>query len=205
LRPRLDAVLEIPFEEGLEISDPKDQTYAGNSSIPLLARVRIQPTLTFYGGLDVTIGEGETEEDSCPVDLEGQGSRIELRSANFGSPCERAPPNPNGNRYPCIKDLRTGQNIPYPFGAGQEPPNRIPEEQRLIRNPNKYKVDYVCKYHFEAPQLEGKDPWVDFQIHHIYPLEYGGTNDFWNQVPLLQPDHRPFTTYWAGWRRVRPI
>jgi len=205
LRPRLDAVLEIPFEEGLEISDPKEQTYAGNSSIPLLARVVIQPTLTFYGGLDVTIGEGETEEDSCPVNLEGQRSRIELRSANFGSPCERAPPNPSGNPYPCTTDLRTGQNIPYPLGAGQEPPARIPGNQRVTwnsRTKKQYRTKYECQY--ERPK--GDDEWSRYDVHHIFPLEYGGKNDFWNLVPLLKVgEHPQFTKYWSGWRPSRQI
>ena len=164
--------------------------------------------MRLLAGVDFTLRDGRVEEDTCPVDFSVQRNVVNLSlvdSPNFGSSCEQAPINPSGNPYPCTRDIRTGQNIPYPFAAGQEPPARIPRNQRLSRNPNKYKRDYVCKYHFKTPQLEGNDPWEEYQIHHIFPLEYGGTNDFWNQVPLLGPDHRPFTTYWKGWEGARPI
>lgn len=26
--------------------------------------------------------------------------------------------------------------------------------------------------------------WAEYDIHHIKPREYGGTNDFWNLVPV---------------------
>ena len=29
-------------------------------------------------------------------------------------------------------------------------------------------------------------------IHHIQPLEYGGSNDFDNGVPVTRPDHQLF-------------
>ena len=39
--------------------------------------------------------------------------------------------------------------------------------------------------------------WARYDIHHIQPLEFGGTNDFWNLVPVERGTHsRLFNDFW---------
>lgn len=51
----------------------------------------------------------------------------------------------------------------------------------------------------KLPKLPGS--WSDYELHHIQPREYGGTNDFENLVPLSRAQHRLFTNWWAGYRK----
>jgi len=40
---------------------------------------------------------------------------------------------------------------------------------------------------------------IPIEIHHIQPIKFGGDPvDSGNLVPLLHPDHSPFTTWWGG-------
>jgi hypothetical protein len=197
-----------PDEIAVTITSPQDgATQDTNQTVTFNANAVGNPDLKLKAGVELTLRDGSAE-DACPGEPPEQRTLLDARSVNFGSACEEAPVNPSGNRYPCTTDIRTGQNIPYPFGAGQEPPARIPREERVIwdsQTLRKYRRDYVCKYKYDAPQLEGKEEWEKIQIHHIHPREYGGTNDFWNLVPLDGVQHRPFTTYWKGWESFRPI
>jgi len=40
--------------------------------------------------------------------------------------------------------------------------------------------------------------WADYDIHHIVPREYGGTNSFDNLVPVLRTTHQQEVNAW--WR-----
>ena len=52
----------------------------------------------------------------------------------------------------------------------------------------------------------GDEEWREYEVHHIFPIEYGGRNDFWNLIPLFRiGEHPQFTSYWSGWRTARPI
>lgn len=49
----------------------------------------------------------------------------------------------------------------------------------------------------EITQRQGVDGQYD--IHHIKPREYGGTNDFWNLTPVQRRTHQQeFNKFWAG-------
>ncbi len=38
---------------------------------------------------------------------------------------------------------------------------------------------------------------AQYDIHHIHPREFGGTNDFWNLVPVERAStHKLFNTLW---------
>jgi HNH endonuclease len=42
--------------------------------------------------------------------------------------------------------------------------------------------------------------WGDYDVHHIIPRMYGGTNDFWNLVPVLRDDHQKgFSPWWLNY------
>ena len=39
--------------------------------------------------------------------------------------------------------------------------------------------------------------WDQYDIHHILPVKYGGTNDFWNLVPVFRQTHvQEFNSFW---------
>ena len=94
------------------------------------------------------------------------------------------PVNSKGNPYPSVIDPRTGELIPFPEGELQ----RIPPEDRVQWNSrlrNAFINEWVARGY---PEPEGG--WENYEIHHILPREFGGTNDFWNLVPVLQDIHR---------------
>jgi HNH endonuclease len=42
--------------------------------------------------------------------------------------------------------------------------------------------------------------WSEYDIHHIIPREYGGTNDFGNLTPVLRTVHQTeFNPWWMGY------
>ncbi len=42
-------------------------------------------------------------------------------------------------------------------------------------------------------------PILAYDIHHIVPREYGGTNAFENLVPVLRSAHQQFNAWWRGY------
>lgn len=54
---------------------------------------------------------------------------------------------------------------------------------------------------FNNTYNNGKDPWdwSDYQIHHIRPRKYGGTNEYSNLIPLTKSTHNIFSTWWLSY------
>lgn len=58
------------------------------------------------------------------------------------------------------------------------------------------KAAFIREWHsrgYAAP----KGGWQQYDIHHIIPRQYGGTNDFWNLVPVERTFHYQFNTFWS--------
>jgi hypothetical protein len=106
------------------------------------------------------------------------------------------PRNKDGITYPKVIDPRTGEPIPYPQDV-----EFSPKDQRLPR-PYDYRKDYQDEWNSRGlPEPDGG--WDEYVIHHIQPLEYGGTNDFENGVPVTKPDHELFNEFWRGMPKTR--
>ncbi|WP_378107374.1 HNH endonuclease signature motif containing protein [Cohnella cellulosilytica] len=57
---------------------------------------------------------------------------------------------------------------------------------------DKYKTYYDTNY--------GYVNWSNaIEIHHIRPLQYGGTNDYSNLIPLYADKHAQFTSWWTNY------
>jgi len=108
-----------------------------------------------------------------------------------------------GMPYPSVIDPRTGQPIPFPSGNFTRVPlaNRIPWG-------NIERAMFIAEWHqrgFSSPQ----GGWSKYDIHHIRPREFGGTNDFWNLVPVERTLHQTeFNRFWRDYwmspkRRLR--
>ncbi|MFF0830182.1 HNH endonuclease [Brevibacillus sp. NPDC003359] len=71
-----------------------------------------------------------------------------------------------------------------------------------------YRKDFERRYtgYFGSPQYF---TWDDVEIHHMIPLEYYGSNDFDNLIPLLKKDrkndyillHKEVTDWWKSYRK----
>jgi hypothetical protein len=75
---------------------------------------------------------------------------------------------------------------------------QVPADQRVPWN-NELRGEYIAKYIQTYGDPKKKDPkfnWSDYDIHHIIPREYGGTNDFNNLIPLKREFHQQNVTPW---------
>jgi len=93
-------------------------------------------------------------------------------------------------RYPQVVDMRTGQIIPFPSGiqGKVEKGSRVPWNKTL-------RGEYISEWYkhgYDTP----KGGWEHYDIHHIQPREYGGSNDFLNLVPVERETHKLFNDFW---------
>ena len=101
--------------------------------------------------------------------------------------------NKAGDFYPNIPDPRTGRPIPFP----NETLQIVPKESRVIWD-NQERYKFIKTWH-DKGYPEPRGGWAEYDIHHIKPREYGGTNDFWNLVPVQRKTHQQeFNNFWRG-------
>jgi RHS repeat-associated protein len=103
------------------------------------------------------------------------------------------PINSLGAPYPSFIDPRTGNEIPLPSG----PLARVPKQLRTSYDGSGDRDAYIKQWYalgFSTPA--GGWSGVLWHLHHIRPLEFGGTNDFWNMVPLSPLVHQQYTEWW---------
>ena len=106
--------------------------------------------------------------------------------------------------------ILNSKGVPYPDvtveGYGKVP---FPDGPYTPNNSLSLRPDFTPQYKadFKNWWMEQGRPWPTapagsiVNIHHIQPLQFGGTNVFDNLVPLVQPiQHQPFTNWWAGFR-----
>lgn len=102
--------------------------------------------------------------------------------------------NSKGVPYPEAIDPRTGKNIPMPEGEL----NVVSKDQRVEWN-NITRSEYIKEWYdrgFQTPP----GGWKEYDIHHILPREYGGTNVFENLVPIERTFHQTqFNPWWMGY------
>ena len=100
------------------------------------------------------------------------------------------------------------KGVPYPKvvveGYGEVP---FPEGPYTPNNSKSLRPSFTAEYKdaFKQWWIGQGRKWPEapegskVNIHHIKPLMKGGTNDFENLIPLIQPDeHQPFTNWWRS-------
>jgi len=102
--------------------------------------------------------------------------------------------NSQGESYPKVADPRTGEPIKFPEGQIKEFPvedriDWIAETSRLVRR------DFIRQW-IRAGFPVPPGGWGDYALHHIRPIQFGGTSDFWNLVPLDPETHQLYTNWW---------
>jgi RHS repeat-associated protein len=119
--------------------------------------------------------------------------RVRGRSGGTGV-APQALLNRAGRLYPNVIDPRTGSAIPHP-GPGL---SRVPVSERVpwgAQERGKFIKEWYDRG-FETPA----GGWSQYDIHHIRPREYGGTNAFENLVPLLRTVHQQeFNAWWRAY------
>lgn len=98
--------------------------------------------------------------------------------------------------YPQVIDPRTGRPVEFPEGRL----NRVPEDQRTPPLTNDEKAQYWRRFFGEGNQLPPGYKTEDYDLHHIKPREFGGTNDYNNLVPLRLDVHQEeFSSWWKNY------
>ncbi|GER89970.1 hypothetical protein KDW_41320 [Dictyobacter vulcani] len=133
------------------------------------------------GGEEIVGGEMAMEGGEALV---GEGGKTLLSDA------EDVVVNRNGDPYPNMIDPRTNERVPFPDGDLK----RIPREDKVPWNLN-LRGKYIKEW-YDSGYEDLPGPWGDYDIHHILPREFGGTNDFDNLVPLERDLHQKIVTPW---------
>jgi hypothetical protein len=94
-------------------------------------------------------------------------------------------------QYPRVLDPRTGRPIPFPSGIA----GTVPKSMRVPWGKAE-RAAYIGEWYsrgFPSP----RGGWANYDIHHILPVEFGGSNDFSNLVPVLRGTHQKlFNAFW---------
>lgn len=93
--------------------------------------------------------------------------------------------------YPKVIDLRTGKHISLPHVD-----RIVPKNARVNWGSNER--GQFIKQWYDKGYPTPKGGWGKYDIHHITPKEFGGSNDFWNLVPVETKVHQQ--TFNAFWR-----
>jgi hypothetical protein len=120
----------------------------------------------------------------------------ELLAGLLGSESESVTINSKGEPYPNVIDPRTGEPIHPPPSDLQW----VPPEERVPWGRSE-RSDYIQEW-YELGYDTPAGGWENYDIHHIQPREYGGTNDFENLVPILRDTHqRELNPWWYHYPR----
>ena len=118
----------------------------------------------------------------APVGSTPEGTRPAVRNAR-------------GADYPQITDFKTGEPVHFPEAVPERP---VPATQR-VRWGNTERGEFIKEWHDRGlPRPEGG--WQQYDIHHVKPREYGGTNAFDNLTPVRRDLHKQFNRFWSGWK-----
>jgi hypothetical protein len=103
---------------------------------------------------------------------------------------QNRPTNGRGDPYPVMTNPGTGEEVPFPEGNLQQ----VPQEDRVEWN-NMTRGAFIKQW-YDNRYSTPDGGWEGYDIHHILPREYGGTNDFQNLVPLPRDLHQQVVTPW---------
>lgn len=123
-----------------------------------------------------------------------QGAAAAGQQANIlfakGGGDTTAQANAAGDPYPTIIDPRTGKPIAAPPGGLS-----IVDKANRVSWTMDDRAAFIRQWH-ENGFAEPSGGWAEYDIHHVIPREYGGTNDFYNLVPVLRDEHQQLLNTW---------
>jgi RHS repeat-associated protein len=119
------------------------------------------------------------------------GSTFPMTDAQAAAVIRRARVNKAGVDYPVVKDVITGKEIEFPEG----PLARVPRADRAVWN-LKERGRFIAEWHRRGNKTPSGG-WEYYDIHHVKPLEFGGTNAFENLAPVERTvEHQRFNRFW---------
>ena len=128
------------------------------------------------------------------LDLGGYSGKQAERISDAAKGTTRAIANKAGKAYPDVIDPRTGKAIGFPEGNL----SKVPKGDRVSWG-HQERGDYIAEWHRRGhPEPAGG--WSEYDIHHIKPREYGGSNAFDNLVPVQRATHQDeFNAFWRDY------
>lgn len=134
------------------------------------------------------VAERDVTETATPPG--GRPDRPKTGTPGTQGGSEDRPVNSLGEPYPEVSDPRTGEPIPAP----RDNLEVVPQSER-VNWTNSDRADFIREWHEQGyPEPEGG--WSEYDIHHITPRQYGGTNDFDNLVPVDRGAHQQELNRW---------
>jgi RHS repeat-associated protein len=126
--------------------------------------------------------------------LPGEGIGIVDSESEVAAETEASVVNAADEAYPRVLDPRTGEPIPAPPSGLTKVPvgDRVPwgAQERGA---------YIKEW-YDRGYSTPEGGWSQYDIHHIIPREYGGTNGFENLAPVLRTVHQQeFNTWWMNY------
>jgi 5-methylcytosine-specific restriction endonuclease McrA len=97
--------------------------------------------------------------------------------------------NAKGTPYPKVAVEGYGE-VPFPEGP------YTPNNSQILRT--EFSLQMRAEFKSWWTQQGRPLPASKYEIHHIQPLKFGGTNNFQNLVPLQPQQHLQFTNWWRG-------
>ena len=96
------------------------------------------------------------------------------------------------NLYPKVIDPRTGRHIQFPSGIK----GPVDKNLRVAWDSKKDRAAFIEEW-YKGNYPTPRGGWDKYDIHHIQPREFGGTNEFWNLVPVERKTHKDlFNEFW---------
>ena len=96
--------------------------------------------------------------------------------------------NRKGALYPSHKEVYTGRVPATPTTSLSKNP------QSRSKN---FRSDYIAWFKKKYPKASVD--WSKYEIHHVLPLSYGGSNKMSNGIALTKSQHSDYTTWWANY------
>jgi RHS repeat-associated protein len=151
---------------------------------------------------DLARAADRTADAAKAADRTADAAKAADRTADGAKAADRAgdaarhtrPVNKAGVEYPNVIDPRTGKPIPHP-GEG------LTKVDKVDRVPwtNKERGEFIKEW-YDRGHKTPEGGWANYDIHHIKPREYGGTNSFDNLVPVPRSTHqKQFNPWWANY------
>ncbi len=174
------ATIENTMALGFSTIDIELALYSERTAT-VLQDVAYDNDLNIFESLTVT-HSGVTESAKYYAVVTGEANGQDIYYSTYSIPF-----NKKAEKYPThISSPVTGQSLPYNFSMTM---TKVPEANRVPWNTsirNAY-ADYL------GEDLTGYD------VHHIIPRAYGGTNAYSNLIPLIPSDHTTVTSWWANY------
>lgn len=132
---------------------------------------------------NVSVSKDVTATRFWKMKLKGSVGTIDINGTKKSGLLNR-----KANKYPAEKEVYTKRVPEVPPTNLKKDPN---ERERHFR-------DNYIKW-FEKKYPKANVTWSNYEIHHVRPLAYGGSNDISNGIALKPEQHRKYTTWWVSY------